>query len=109
MLLIGVFLLVMLFYLVVIGKLKRVYDKNTKKWIWTVEGQRQAYDRNHAIEKKLKALSLGVMRLQIHDEQLPVEERLEIGKDYMDSGGNGSTIVYLKKLQGEYSKSLGES
>jgi hypothetical protein len=42
----------------------------------------------------------------MHDEHLPIEERLSAGQRYIDLGGNGATRAYYEKLADEYKKNL---
>jgi type II secretory pathway pseudopilin PulG len=100
-------------YLMLIGKLKRVYDKKSGKYIWTVERERQAYDRAHSTEKTLAGMQntlnmlndksdeqyMAILRLQIHDEQLPLAERVDAGNVYLKRGGNGETKIYVQTLK----------
>jgi hypothetical protein len=57
-------------------------------------------------EKKLDLNSRDIQRLVLHDEHLPMEERLSAGQRYIDLGGNGATRAYYEKLVEEYKKKL---
>jgi hypothetical protein len=57
-------------------------------------------------EKKLDLNSRDIQRLVLHDEHLPVEERLSAGQRYIELGGNGATRAYYEKLVEEYKKKL---
>jgi hypothetical protein len=58
------------------------------------------------LEKKLDLNSRDIQRLVLHDEHLPMEERLSAGQRYIDLGGNGATRAYYEKLVEEYKKKL---
>jgi hypothetical protein len=57
-------------------------------------------------EKKLDLNARDIQRLILHDEYLPLEERLSAGQRYIDLGGNGATRAYYEKLAEEYKKRL---
>jgi hypothetical protein len=57
-------------------------------------------------EKKLDLNSRDIQRLVLHDEHLPMEERLSAGQRYIDLGGNGATRAYYEKLVETYKKEL---
>jgi hypothetical protein len=52
--------------------------------------------------KDIKAISLDINRLTLHDEHLAIEERLAAGDRFIEDGGNGATKVYYEILLNEY-------
>jgi hypothetical protein len=58
------------------------------------------------IEKKVDLTSRDIHRLTLHDEHLPIEERIDAGQRYVDLGGNGSSLVYLDALKQQYEVQL---
>lgn len=51
--------------------------------------------------EELKQNSLDTMKLAICSEELPLSERVSIGKKYVDKGGNGAIKVKVKVLEEE--------
>jgi hypothetical protein len=52
--------------------------------------------------RRLDAIERTLLQLILHDEHLPIRERLIAGKCYLDIGGNGATAVYYEKLAAAY-------
>ena len=46
------------------------------------------------------------MKIAICSEELPLSERVSIGKDYIDKGGNGAIKIKVHVLEDEYEKEL---
>jgi hypothetical protein len=51
-------------------------------------------------------ISRDINRLTLHDEHLPIEERIQAGDRYIKGHGNGATRVYYEKLLKIYEKDL---
>lgn len=47
---------------------------------------------------------LGILRLEIMSEEMPVSERIIAGKAYIDHGGNGDVKKFYKKFLQEHTK-----
>ena len=41
---------------------------------------------------------LGILRLEIMSEEMPVSERIIAGKEYIDHGGNGDVSAFYKQF-----------
>lgn len=61
---------------------------------------------NKAIHSELLKNSLDTMKIAICSEELPLSERVSIGKDYIDKGGNGAIKIKVHVLEDEYEKEL---
>lgn len=61
------------------------------------------------IREELNDNSLNTMKNTICNENIPISERLTVGKEYLDKGGNGAVKIYLHKLAEEYEKQLKEN
>ena len=61
------------------------------------------------LQEELDENSLTTMKNTICNENIPISERLTVGKKYLDKGGNGAVKIYLHKLAEEYEKQLKES
>ena len=61
---------------------------------------------NKKIHEELKQNSLDTMRIAICSDELPLKERLDIGKRYIESGGNGSVKVVVHSLEKKYEEEL---
>jgi hypothetical protein len=48
--------------------------------------------------RRLDTIERTLLQLILHDEHLPIRERLNAGKRYLEIGGNGATAVYYEKL-----------
>jgi hypothetical protein len=62
---------------------------------------------NSGVKKRLDNIEVVLQLLLLHDEHLPIRERLNAGKRYIDLGGNGATAVYYKKLEERYQELVG--
>ena len=51
------------------------------------------------MKNELRANSLDTYRLVIINNRMPLEERIECGKRYIESGGNGGIKKILKELE----------
>ena len=61
------------------------------------------------IREELDKNSLNTMKNTICNENIPISERLTVGKEYLDKGGNGAVKIYLHKLAEKYEKQLKEN
>ena len=60
--------------------------------------------RTETIEKHDKEQYLGILRLTLMSEGMPISERLIAGKKYIDAGGNGDVKHYYDNLVREHTK-----
>lgn len=61
---------------------------------------------NKSIHAELLKNSLDTMKIAICSEELPLSERVSIGKEYIDKGGNGAIKIKVHVLENEYEKEL---
>lgn len=47
---------------------------------------------------------LGILRLTIMSESMPISERIIAGKEYIDRGGNGDIKKFYKEFLEEHTK-----
>ena len=64
------------------------------------------FNNRKSVLEKLNLVVRDMARLTMHDEHLPLEERITAGDRYIDNGGNGASKVYHGKLVDEYKKQL---
>jgi len=46
------------------------------------------------------------MKNTICNETIPLSERVSVGKEYIDKGGNGAVKIFVHKLEEDYEKQL---
>lgn len=63
-------------------------------------------DEIEPLKEELHKNSLNTMKNTICNENIPITERLEVGKEYIEKGGNGAVKIYYHKLEEEYEKEL---
>jgi len=61
-----------------------------------------------AIVKRLDEMERTMQMLVMHDDHLPMSERLNGGKRYVDLGGNGAQTAYYQKLEEKYKERVGQ-
>lgn len=61
---------------------------------------------NKSIHAELLKNSLDTMKIAICSEELPLSERVSIGKEYIDKGGNGAIKIKVHVLENEYEMEL---
>lgn len=57
---------------------------------------------------ELKKNSLNTMKNTICNNMIPLSERVYVGKEYIENGGNGAVKILVHKLEEEYEKELNE-
>ena len=93
---------------------KGVLDKSLKPFSDKMEEMEKARIDQHEetkrelymVKKELDKNSLNTMKNTICNENIPISERLIVGKEYIDKGGNGAVKIYLHNLADEYEKQL---
>lgn len=63
-------------------------------------------DEIEPLKEELHKNSLNTMKNTICNDNIPISERLEVGKEYIEKGGNGAVKIYYHKLEEEYEKEL---
>jgi hypothetical protein len=66
----------------------------------------EMYDLVKKIERELTGIKRDILRLNLISNENPIEERLDAGKRYTESGGNGPASVLYEKLRHDYQKGL---
>ena len=65
-------------------------------------------DEIEPLKDELHKNSLNTMKNTICNDRIPLSERVSVGKDYIDKGGNGAVKIYVHQLEQEYEKELKE-
>lgn len=67
--------------------------------------------QNRSLDKRLKKIEehdlkqyLGILRLTIMSENMPISERIIAGREYIDRGGNGDVKKYYKEFLEEHTR-----
>lgn len=93
---------ILIFLITFIGSIEflalrmRKYIKSTMK------------DEIDPLKKELKQNSLNTMKNTICNEMIPLSERVIVGKEYIDKGGNGAVKILVHTLEEKYEKELKE-
>ncbi len=58
------------------------------------------------LKEELNKNSLNTMKNTICNETIPLSERVSVGKEYIDKGGNGAVKIFVHKLEEDYEKQL---
>lgn len=58
------------------------------------------------LKEELRKNSLNTMKNTICNDNIPISERLMVGKEYIDNGGNGAVKIYLHNLSERYENQL---
>lgn len=56
------------------------------------------------LKDELNKNSLNTMKNTICNENIPLSERVSVGREYIEKGGNGAVKIYVHKLEEEYEK-----
>lgn len=69
------------------------------------------YFQNKNLDKRLVKIEdhdnkqyLGILRLTIMSDSMPISERIIAGKEYIDRGGNGDIKKFYKEFLEEHTK-----
>lgn len=63
---------------------------------------------NKNIHEEIKQNRLETQKIAICSEELPLAERVTIGRDYIKNGGNGAVKIKVHVLEEEYEQQLKE-
>lgn len=61
-------------------------------------------DEIKSLKEHSKKNYLGILRLTIMSEEMPVSERIIAGREYIDEGGNGDVSKFYKAFLKEHTK-----
>lgn len=86
-----------------IGTLIGVLISKVKKMI---NFFRQLMNRVENIDRHQKETYLTTLRLTIMADEVPLEERLKAGDEYIKNGGNGAVKAYFETLKEEYQEEV---
>ena len=69
------------------------------------------YFQNKNLDKRLNKIEshdekqyLGILRLTIMSENMPISERIIAGKEYIDRGGNGDVKKFYQEFLDQHTK-----
>lgn len=65
-------------------------------------------DEIEPLKEELHKNSLNTMKNTICNENIPLSERVSVGRDYIEKGGNGAVKIYVHKLEEKYENELNE-
>ena len=60
------------------------------------------------LKEELEQNSLNTMKNTICNENIPLSERIQVGRKYIEKGGNGAVKIYLHKLEEQYENIIKE-
>ena len=63
-------------------------------------------DEIEPLKEELRQNSLNTMKNTICNENIPLKERIEVGKEYIEHGGNGAVKIYYHGLEERYEREL---
>lgn len=63
-------------------------------------------DEIEPLKQELHKNSLNTMKNTICNDNIPLSERISVGKEYIEKGGNGAVKIYFHSLEEQYEKEL---
>ena len=60
------------------------------------------------LKTEINKNSLNTMKNTICNDNIPLSERVSVGKEYIENGGNGAVKIYVHKIEEEYEEQLKE-
>lgn len=73
--------------------------KKTAEQVEKLTGQvSELSDQQKKMQEHQDKNYLGILRLEIMSEEMPVSERIIAGKEYLDHGGNGDVSKFYKQF-----------
>lgn len=60
------------------------------------------------LKEELNKNSLNTMKNTICNENIPLSERVSVGREYIEKGGNGAVKIYVHKLEEKFENELNE-
>ena len=79
-------------------------EENRKANKKTAEQLEKLTDQVEKLEEHQRENYLGVLRLEIMNEEMPVTERIIAGETYLKMGGNGDVKKFYKAFLEEHTK-----
>ena len=73
-----------------------------------VEQHKETKEEIKKLKEELDKNSLNTMKNTICNENIPLSERIDVFKEYVDKGGNGAVKIYGHQLEERYEKELKE-
>lgn len=61
-------------------------------------------DKVNRLERKQDKQYMGILRLTIMSEEMPISERIAAGKEYIDHDGNGDVKKFYQKMLKDHTK-----
>lgn len=88
------------------NQLKPFEDKIEEMDKYRKEQHEETLLKISTLETELHKNSLNTMKNTICNDNIPLSERISVGKDYIDKGGNGAIKIYLHELEKKYEEEL---
>lgn len=88
------------------NSLKPFNDKIDEMDKYRKEQHQETLLKINTLETELHKNSLNTMKNTICNENIPLKERIEVGKEYIEHGGNGAVKIYFHGLEERYEKEL---
>ena len=63
-------------------------------------------DEIEPLKIELNKNSLNTMKNTICNDNIPLSERITVGKEYVEKGGNGAVKIYLHELEKQYEENI---
>lgn len=67
---------------------------------------KQIQEDNKALHEELKRNSLNTMKNTICNEAIPLTERISVGREYIEDGGNGAIKILVHTLEDKYEQQI---
>lgn len=71
-----------------------------------IEQHEETKEEIQKIKDELNKNSLNTLKNTICNENIPLSERVEAGREYIDKGGNGAVKIRVHQLEEKYEKEL---
>lgn len=71
-----------------------------------LEDNKKIHTKLDNLEEVLNKNTLDTMKLAICNDNIPLSERVSIGREYISRGGNGAVKIKVKVLEEEYEEEL---
>lgn len=63
-------------------------------------------DEIEPLKSELHKNSINTMKNTICNDNIPLSERISVGKEYIEKGGNGAVKIYLHELEKQYEENI---
>ena len=98
----GQILTTLAFLVSLIGSVEFLAMRMRKYMTSTIQNELQP------LKDELHKNSLNTMKNTICNENIPITERISVGREYIEKGGNGAVKIYLHKLEEQYESMIKE-